>query len=44
MTGLVKKSSKLGDVGGLGILTIALCSVSAVLYVIATAFTGGGLA
>ncbi len=44
MTGLVKKSSKLGDVSGLGILTIALCSVSAVLYVIATAFTGGGLA
>jgi hypothetical protein len=43
MNGLIK-SSKLGDVGGFGILTIALSSVSAVLYVLATAFTGGGLA
>jgi hypothetical protein len=44
MTGLVKKSSKLGDVGSFGLLSIALASVSAVLFVIATAFTGGGLA
>lgn len=43
MNGLIN-SSKLGDVGGLGILSIALASVSAVLYVLATAFTGGGLA
>lgn len=43
MTGLIK-TSKLGDVGGFGILSIALASVSAVLYVLATAFTGGGLA
>jgi hypothetical protein len=43
MNGLIKPS-KLGDVGGFGILAIAFASVSAVLYVLATAFTGGGLA
>ena len=43
MYGLIH-TSKLGEVGSIGILTVALCSVSAVLYVIATAFTGGGLA
>jgi hypothetical protein len=43
MTGLIK-SSKLGDIGSFGLLAIALYSVSAVVYVLATAFTGGGLA
>jgi len=35
---------KQGEVGAFGILSIALCSVSAVLYVLATAFVGGGVA
>jgi hypothetical protein len=35
---------KLGEVGSFAILSIALCSVSAVLYVLATAFVGGGAA
>jgi hypothetical protein len=43
MNGLIN-TSKLGGVGSLGALSIAFCSISAVLYVIATAFTGGGLA
>jgi hypothetical protein len=43
MNGLIN-TSKLDEVGFFGALTIALFSVSAVLYVIATAFTGGGLA
>jgi hypothetical protein len=43
MYGLINPS-KLGEIGSFGALTIALSSVSAVLYVIATAFTGGGLA
>lgn len=48
MNGLIKPSKpslfNAGDVGGFGILTIAFASVSAVIYVLATAFTGGGLA
>jgi hypothetical protein len=32
------------DVGSFGALAVAFASVSAVLYVIATAFTGGGMA
>jgi hypothetical protein len=43
MNGLIKPT-KLDGVNFLGSLAIALCSVSAVLYVIATAFTGGGMA
>lgn len=48
MNGLIKPSKlgpfNPGDVGGFGILAIAFASVSAVIYVLATAFTGGGLA
>lgn len=49
MIGLIKTSKSnssfhMGDVGSFGALAVALASVSAVLYVIATAFTGGGLA
>jgi hypothetical protein len=48
MYGLIKTSKSqsfhMGDLGSIGALAVALCSVSAVLYVIATAFTGGGLA
>ena len=48
MNGLIKtskpRSNFIGGVSAFGALTIAFCSVSAVLYVIATAFTGGGLA
>jgi hypothetical protein len=44
MYALIKTSPKLGDIGFIGSLAIALCSVSAVLYVMATAFTGGGVA
>jgi hypothetical protein len=43
MNGLIK-TSKLDGVAYFGSLAIALSSISAVLYVIATAFTGGGLA
>ncbi len=43
MNGLIK-SSKLGGVGSIGALAIAFYSVSAVLYVLATAFVGGGAA
>jgi hypothetical protein len=35
---------KLGDVGGFGMLSIAICMVSAVLYVLASGFIGGGAA
>lgn len=48
MYGLINPSksspSMQGEVGSLGILSVALCSVSAVLYVLATAFVGGGVA
>jgi hypothetical protein len=43
MNGLIKLP-KLGDVDFVGALSIAFCSISAVLYVMATAFTGGGAA
>ncbi len=32
------------DIGSIGALAVAFASVSAVFYVIATAFTGGGMA
>ncbi|MDP3740168.1 MAG: hypothetical protein Q8R02_22475 [Hyphomonadaceae bacterium] len=43
MNGLIK-TSKLGDIGSFGLLTVALSSVAAVIYVLATAFVGGGAA
>lgn len=43
MNGLIKRS-KLDGANDIGSLVIALFSISAVLYVIATAFTGGGVA
>lgn len=43
MNGLIKQS-KLEGANNLGSLAIALFSISAVLYVFATAFTGGGVA
>ena len=43
MNGLIKPS-KLESANLLGSLAIALFSISAVLFVIATAFTGGGVA
>jgi hypothetical protein len=43
MNGLIKPT-KLDGVNAFASLTIALFSVSAVLYVLATAFTGGGVA
>lgn len=48
MYGLIKRSKSSptlqGEIGSFGILSVALCSVSAVLYVLATAFVGGGAA
>jgi hypothetical protein len=41
--GLIKQT-KLDGVNTFGSLVIALFSVAAVLYVMATAFTGGGVA
>ncbi|HVY87917.1 MAG TPA: hypothetical protein VG942_03565 [Hyphomonadaceae bacterium] len=35
---------KLDDIGGIADLAVALFSISAVLYVMATAFTGSGVA
>ena len=43
MNGLIKRS-KLEAVNFIGSLSIALFSVAAVVYVMATAFTGGGVA
>ena len=43
MNGLIKRT-KLDGANDFGSLTIALFSISAVLYVIATAFTGGAVA
>jgi hypothetical protein len=43
MNGLIKPT-KLDGVNFFGSLTIALFSISAVVYVMATAFTGGGVA
>jgi hypothetical protein len=43
MNGLIKHS-KLENVGHLGVLSIALFNVAAVFLVMATAFTGGGVA
>lgn len=43
MNGLIKRS-KLEGVNDIGSFAIALFSISAVFYVIATAFTGGGVA
>jgi hypothetical protein len=43
MNGLIKQT-KLEGVNLLGSMAIALFSISAVLYVFATAFTGGGVA
>ena len=47
MNGLIKRTKPDGanDIANdLGSLAIALFSISAVLYVLATAFTGGGVA
>ena len=43
MNGLIKQT-KLEGANSLGSLAIAFFNISAVLYVIATAFTGGGVA
>ena len=43
MKGLIN-FPKLGDVGGFGMLSIAICMVSAVFYVLASGFIGGGVA
>ncbi len=43
MNGLIKHT-KLDGVNYFGSLAIALFSISAVIYVMATAFTGGGVA
>lgn len=43
MNGLIKQT-KLEGANRLGSLAIAFCSISAVLYVFATALTGGGVA
>ena len=43
MNGLIKRT-KLDGANDIASLAIALFSTSAVLYVIATAFTGGGVA
>jgi len=43
MIGLIKRT-KLDGANDIASLAIALFSISAVLYVIATAFTGGGVA
>ena len=43
MNGLIKLT-KLDGANSLGSLAIAFFSISAVLYVFATAFTGGGVA
>ncbi len=43
MNGLIKQT-KLEGANSLGSLAIAFFNISAVLYVFATAFTGGGVA
>jgi hypothetical protein len=46
MYGLIKpsKSNWLGNLGGATVISVALASLTAAFFVIATAFTGAGVA